>query len=289
MSQVKNTKKVAISFLVRDCEKSLPVFLNNLEKLRSCFFNSQVYILENGSKDSTRDILKEYQSSFASVILNSLNDPELDRLPRIEKMAKLRNTCLDMVKDSCYIPEYFIVADGDLDFDPYSVVRAIQNAPDDWAALFANGRYFLKLGNLRIPVLYYDLFAYLPLDKTAETEDSLTKDEMINLRKNIQKALQTSHYLKCRSAFGGMGIYRYDSIGESRYSAEKNTRSQEFEHICEHIPFNREISNKGELYICSDMKVYYEQITLKTWLKALAIDNNKEKEIKKIKVFLKKE
>ncbi len=283
MQLVKNPNKVAISFLSRDCENSLRGFLIKIEKLRSFFISSKVYILENGSKDSTRDILKEYQASSASVILNTIDDKKFDKLPPIEKMAKLRNTILDMVRNSCYLPEYYIVIDGDLDFDPVSVVRAIQSAPDDWSALFANGRYFLKAGNLRIPVLYYDLFAYLPFEKAIKKGDCLTQEEMIELRKSIQKALRISPYFKCRSAFGGVGIYRYDCLGESRYSAERNTRSCEFEHICEHIPFNREIAKKGKLYICRDMKVYYEQISFKTWLKALAIDNNKEKEMKRIK------
>ena len=286
MQHVKNASKVAISFRARGCENSLHGFLTEIERLRSFFLSSQVYILENGSKDSTKDILKKYQASSASVILNTIDDTEFDILPRIEKMAKLRNAILDMVRNSYFLPDYYIVIDGDLDFDAVSVIQAIQNAPDDWSALFANGRYFLKVGNLRIPVLYYDLFAYLPFENIAGKGDCLTKREMIELRKAIQKGLRTSNYLKCRSAFGGVGVYRYDCIGNSRYSVEKNTRSLEFEHLCEHIPFNREISKKGELLICRDMKVYYEQIPLKTWLKALAIDNNKEKEMKKAKVFL---
>ena len=288
MRQVKNSKKAAIVFLMRDCENSLPEFLGKIEQLRSYFYYSQVYIVENNSKDSTRCLLEKYQSSFPSVMLKTFDNPEFDRLSRIEKMVVLRNSCLDMIKASRYVPDYYIVVDGDLDFEAVSVMRAIQNAPSDWVALFANGRYFLKVGSLRIPVLYYDLYAYLPLDDIFGAGDCLTQREMIELRKNIQKALHSSLYVKCKSAFGGVAVYRYDVIGESRYSVEINSRSQEFEHLCEHIPFNREISGKGKLYICRDLKVYYEPITVKTWLNALAVDNDKEREIRRIEHFLRR-
>ena len=107
MQQVKNASKVAISFLARDCENSLHGFLTEIERLRSFFLSSQVYILENGSKDSTKDILKKYQASSASVILNTIDDTEFDILPRIEKMAKLRNAILDMVRNSYFLPDYY--------------------------------------------------------------------------------------------------------------------------------------------------------------------------------------
>ena len=64
-----------------------------------------------------------------------------------------------------------------------------------------------------------------------------------------------------------MGIYRYDAVKDLRYVAEDNKRSRKFEQLCEHIPFNRGVIKYGTLYVCRDMKVYYEPLSFKTWLK----------------------
>ncbi len=277
--------KAAIAFLARDCEKTLPVFLVKTESLRSHFSGSEIYIVENGSKDSTRELLEGYRSSHHGVMLYTFDDPDFDGLPRIEKMARLRNRNLDMVRESGYTPDYYIVIDSDLDFDPAGVIRSIKRAPEGWGALFANGCYYLKARAVRIPVIYYDLFAYLPADGK---EDSLTETEMHGMRKDTHKALKKNGYLKCRSAFGGVGVYRYDAIGNSRYAAEDNTRSSDFKHICEHIPFNREVSKNGALYVCRDMKVYYERISFKNWLSEWARDNNSEDKLNKVINFYRK-
>ncbi len=271
-------KSVAIAFLARDCEKSLPVFLNKIEQLRSFFKKSSVYIVENGSRDATRSLLQRYSNLHDTVTLKTFDDPEFDLRARIEKMVFLRNLCLDMVKESDNAPDYYIVIDGDLDFEVVSVIGALRDAPKDWAALFANGRYFLKLGRVRIPVLYYDLFAFLPYEYGTCNKYALTEPEILSLRPVIQQALKKKRYVKCQSAFAGVGIYRYEAIRECCYSLEENDVSRKFEHLCEHIPFNREVSKKGSLYICRDMKVYYERISFKEWLRAKANEKNAIKE-----------
>lgn len=273
MKSMMNRKKAAIAILARDCEKTLPVFLKKIECLREQFESSRIVIVENNSKDKTKSLLEEYRASHADVMLHMFDDPAVDTLPRIEKMALLRNKCLEIVRESNYDPDFYIVIDGDLDFDVPSISRAIQYVPADWAALFANGRYYLKAGSFRIPVLYYDLFAYLPEERQSGDRDSLTETEMLRIRPLTQRALRKKRYLKCRSAFGGVGIYRYEAVGENCYAVENNTVSSKFDHLCEHIPFNRGVSKNGTLYICRDLKAYYEPISIKTWLYCLIVDN----------------
>ena len=65
--------------------------------------------MENDSKDATRSLLKQYETSHESVILFSFDDPALDNLSRMERMACLRNKCLDLVENSGYEPDYYIV------------------------------------------------------------------------------------------------------------------------------------------------------------------------------------
>ncbi len=275
-------KKTAIAFLVRDCEKSLPRFLKRIERLRRYFKNSTVYILENNSRDATKRLLEHYRDTNSNVVLCSSDEPELDAVSRMERMTELRNRCIDMVRDSSFEPQYYILIDSDLDFAPPSVIRALKHAPADWAALFANGKYFLKAGFIRIPVLYYDLFAYLPEDTRVGNGDSLTETQMHKLRPHTQRALQKQHYLKCRSAFGGVGIYRYEATADCHYAVEANTVSKKFNQLCEHIPFNRGVAKNGALYVCRDMKVYYEPIDFKIWFRIFVNAHNEHKELQKM-------
>ena len=164
----------------------------------------------------------------------------------------------------------------------------MRKAPADWAALFANGRYYLKVGPFRIPVLYYDLLTYLPEPPVRGVGDCMTQAEMLDLRRFTQQALKKTRFLPCRSAFGGVGIYRYDSIKDLRYVAEENKRSMEFDHLCEHIPFNREVSKHGTLYVCRDMKVKYEPVGFKLWLGIFALEHGKERELQTLKRIYRK-
>ena len=284
-------KTAAIAFLARDCEKTLPGFLSKTERLRTCFRDSRVFIVENGSKDATRTLLKQYEQSSPGVTLHLFDDPAFDSLPRMQRMVQLRNQCLDLVQESQYQPDYYIILDSDLDFDAASVEKGIRKAPEDWAGLFANGRYYLKAGKFRIPVLYYDLFAYLPdcpENTTAEERNSMTETDMHRLRPQTQKAIRKNSYLKCRSAFGGVGIYRFDAIAGCRYTMEKNNVSRKFDYLCEHIPFNRMVSKNGSLYICRGMRVYYEPISFRNLLKARAKDHNRQEELQKLITIYKK-
>ena len=288
MRVVRIRKKAAIIFLARDCEKTLPIFLKKTERLRSYFEDSCVFVVENGSKDRTRNILREYGKSHSNVKLDMFNDTNIDKLPRIEKMVFLRNRCLAFVRESHYAPDYYIIIDGDLDFNASSVAKTLKDAPADWAALFANGRYYLKAGPLRIPVLYYDLMTYLPDPPVSEVGDCMTNAEMLQLRRFTQKALKKNRFLPCRSAFGGVGIYRYDAVSDLRYVVEENKRSSKFEHLCEHIPFNRGVLKHGTLYVCRDMKVYYEPIGFKRWLLIFAKEHGKEREMQTMLRFYRK-
>lgn len=284
-------KTAAIAFLTRDCEKTLPGFLRKMEQLRACFRDSRVFIVENGSKDATRTLLKQYEQSCQGITLHLFDDPVFDSLSRMQRMVRLRNQCLQLVEESQYQPDYYIILDSDLDYDVASVEKEIRKAPEDWAGLFANGRYYLKAGNVRIPVLYYDLFAYLPDSPegtTSENRDCMTETDMFRLRPQTQKVIRKKRYLKCRSAFGGIGIYRFDAITGCRYTLEKNNVSRKFDYLCEHIPFNRKVSKKGSLYICRGMKVYYEQISFRSLLKARAKDHNRQEELQKLIMIYKK-
>ncbi len=270
MKNVLKDKTAAIVFLARDCGKTLPAFLDKVEDLRKYYAASRVFAVENGSRDETAAILKDYAERVEGVTVNFFEYPGFDDLLRMERMVLLRNKCLDMLKESGFEPDHYVLIDGDLDFCVPSLNKAVAKAPADWGALFANGKYFLEAQIIRIPVMYYDLFAYLPENAG---NDSLTEDEMIAMRPYTEAKIRKHAYTACRSAFGGVGIYRYSAVKDCRYAVEDNTVSGKFPHLCEHIPFNRGV--KGKLYICRKMKVLYEPVKFVTWLELRATEKGK--------------
>ena len=262
-------ESAALCILARDCGEALPSFLKSVETLRSSVAGSRVFIVENNSRDSTKEVLKDYADSTPGVVLDSFDDPEYDSLERIERMTLLRNRCLDLVYRDGFRADLLIVADGDIEFDASSVIGAVRSAPEGWAALFANGRYFLRIGRLRIPALYYDLFACLPDGGGTE---SLTEEEMLFMRASVQRKIRRQEYVSCRSAFGGMGVYRFEPALRLRYGLEKSTAGDRFVYLSEHIPFHRMLRKSGELYICRGMKVLYEPLPLRVFFFEAARD-----------------
>ncbi len=267
--------RAMICILIRDCEGTLKALFREVERLRKCFDDSRVLIVENNSRDRSRKMVLKYQNRCEGVFADCFDDPEYDLMPRIAKFVRLRNRVLDAVKNSTFRPDYLILVDGDIEFDYEGILKAIRSAPADWAGLFADGRFFIWTRFMDIPVLYYDLFAYLPAGCSNEM---LTEKEMLAGREALHRSLRFHRYAACDSAFGGVGVYKYSAADKCCYLLEENDRSSEFDYVCEHIPFNRKIREYGSLYICRDMKVRYERISFVKYLSVLAEQHNREKE-----------
>jgi hypothetical protein len=69
---------------------------------------------------------------------------------------------------------------------------------------------------------------------------------------------------------------------------EENKRSPEFDHLCEHIPFNRGVLKHGVLYVCRDMKVDYEPVGFKALIGAFLVGHGKERELQIIRRIYRK-
>lgn len=257
--------------LARDCDSALENNIPKIEELRKQFNKSYVVIIENDSKDNTKSILHNWAINSKEVFVIS-EDTGKDTIPssnidghlrgmteyRIGKMAAFRNKYLDFVALHDNTIDYLINVDIDVyDFNVSSIVQGIENAPDDWTALLANGRLFAKIGDKIIPSKYYDNFAYVPFDN--EHYD-VTFEEMYLNSSQLEKALKRKSYVQCKSAFGGLGIFKYQYIKGFHYQALKNSRSELMESMCEHISLCKHLNKFGTNYIVSNMQLWYEKI-----------------------------
>ena len=258
-------KSILIAALARDCGDSITRNIPKIELLRRKFRESHVVIIENDSKDGTKEILKNWknQSEGVEVIMNDFGTvtiPEKSEKVihpgssnyRISKMARYRNMYMEYARKADFDIDILLVMDIDIDdFSVEGVIRSINNAPDDWGALFANGN---KVFNKRLKS-FYDYFAYVPY---GNKQLSMKYDDMFFQARKIRNLLKKNSYVKCISAFGGMAMYKWEYIKDSNYTAENNTICNSCEMLCEHISFNNNILKQGASnYITADMEVSY--------------------------------
>lgn len=267
-----NNKKIAIAILARDCNEALKKNILEVEKLRAYFQSSYVIVVENDSKDGTKETLYKWKDSKDNVVLlikdsNETTIPSKTKtcpfppasMHRITRMANFRNIYLEYLKSSHINPDYLIVIDIDVkQFKSADIISVIKNAPKDWGGLFAYG----QTNYYGVLPFMYDLFAYVP--KEYIHEHHRKTHEVFVSGQTATKALKKEKYLECISAFGGIGVYKWDVIDKFSYEVIRNNRSNVYEAVCEHIPFNLKVINKGfKNYICKDLKVIYGKRSLK--------------------------
>lgn len=248
-------ESVVVAALARDCDDNLRRNIPRIEELRSHFRQSRVVVVENDSKDGTKQTLKNWQKQSQGVDL-IMNDFGTQTIPtgvggstslhRIEKMARYRNMYMDFVRGLDEQPDYLIVIDVDVeDFSVAGLIKAIENAPQDWSALFALGveRFY------NLTYFMYDMFAYVHKEMPVPH----TEKYMFSQKRKVVPRVKKEVYSPCSSAFGGIGVYKWKFIKELSYRTQVNN-DELISTLCEHIPFNLTIDKK---YICRDIFVDY--------------------------------
>ena len=150
--------------------------------------------------------------------------------------------------------------DMDVELCKIDFMKVINNAPSDFSALFANGRYYLPLFKHRVPMLYYDLYAYVPYNSPTTV---FIGNELGDNGDALEKLLRKEEYVPCDSAFWGLAIYRIEAIKDLSYKVVKNKRSV----LCEHVPFNAECRKHGPLYIAKNLSLFYEPLGWKDMIR----------------------
>jgi hypothetical protein len=264
---IKIDKNIVIAALARDCAESLNKNIPLIEELRNRFSWSQVVVVENDSKDDTKKVLFNWEKKSKGIKIISQNfgtktipdqtakiSSPTTSFYRVEKMAFYRNIYMDYIDEIQHNIDYIIIIDIDIKF--FSVdglLNSINKANQDWGGIFSNGVTTMKFFGFTSKI-YYDIFAVYeyPLNNLTYTSDSLRKTF-----KTINQNVKRQKFYNIISAFGGIGIYKYEAIRLLRYKAVKNL-SNTNEGICEHIPFNMAVINSGyKNYIARDFLLEY--------------------------------
>ena len=271
-----NIKDLNVVFVgcARDCGDALKKSLENIKIYSSLFNKSYQVIVENGSKDKTREILKENQNQNNFYLFEDHLDELLYRGQRLEKA---RNIIIQKIKSSVDLSKCNLLIVLDLDGSGNYLIKnkdildslKFLYSKESIGAVFAN-----QLGT------YYDMWTlrddtYCKNDFWAEVLKNIIKkilpkekitNSMINeVKKNfvdkntftIEKNLPP---IKVKSAFGGFGIYKMNYVLKNKrqyvgtqtvnLSFKDNTKAMVKFQKCEHVNFNFGFLDQNlELYI----------------------------------------
>lgn len=245
---VSPTRNIAICGLVRNCAKTVRADIQLLAKAFAPHGQLRWFLVESDSTDKTLARLEQLKAeipNFDYVSLGKLDETVPERTHRI---AVCRNTYLDHLAT---LPEgsvdYVVMADLDgLNTKLTADGVASCWTRDDWDVCAANqdGPYY-DIYALRHPI-------WCPTDCWAQF--GFLEQYRPNKTRNIYTAVLSrmlrippdSDWIEVHSAFGGLAIYRWASIGAARYTGVLADGTV----ICEHVPMHEAMrANGARIYI----------------------------------------
>ena len=270
--------KVVFAGCARNCSDFLPKVLDNIKFYSSFFKDSYTIVVENGSIDNTKEILKKNKNNQNFFLFRD----DLNSLPyRGQRLEKARNLIIETIKQNSNLIncDLFIMLDfddmGTYRIDEKNILDAIQFlfSKDEIAAVFAN-----QLGT------YYDIWTlrdekYCQNDfwvevlkfliKNKNTHEQISKNNVEEVKEKIidKKTYSFKKDLApilVNSAFGGFGIYKMKHVikNPNKYKGSQivdlvSKDKKEFRikyQKCEHVNFNQGLAQQNlKLYILPNL------------------------------------
>ena len=266
--------KVVFGGCIKNGSKFLLNTLKNIRDYSSLFQQSYTVIIENGSSDNTKDILREKKTdNDIFLFCDELNhftyrNQRLERarnliIEKIRNLEHMRNCDLLIMLDLDDMGTYKIENEDIF----YSIDFLYSN--EEIAGVFANqiGGYYdiwaLRDKKYCENDVWVEVFEYLMLNKSSS--EQISKKILNDAKKKIldKKVFSLKSFdapVPVSSAFGGLGIYKMNSVlqNKSKYLGTQNfdvtTQDKKKFKVnyqkCEHVNFNEGIIKTGQkLYI----------------------------------------
>ncbi len=265
---VMKRSRVAVCSIVRDCEKNLKRNIRVIEKLRTLFRASTVIVFENDSVDGTKAVLSDWARTSPNVHIDS-RDLHVRTIPtgtagssvnkyfsfsRISKLSEFRNQYLQKLTQIGDEPDYVIVVDLDISKIFIEGILHSFSLADRWDVICANGYSYSPSLKRR----YHDAYA---LTELGQEEQPQTEASIAGVRKEWGALRPGMPLIPVYSAFGGLSIYRYQALANTKYYAPENSDPR-VQVRCEHYALCRQIRNNGfsRIYVNPGMEVKYQSI-----------------------------
>lgn len=280
-------KTIIFCGCIRDNAKELSTNIPTLEKICLYFKDYRIIIVENNSKDNSKDVLKEWAARNSKVIPLMFDFDEskynVHKTPsefspffaykRIAKLVDYRNIYMDYIAEKLdIVPDYMTVMDYDLseiDIDGFMTSFGVNF---DWDAVTANGYSY----STRLKRRYHD--TYPLFEAGMPFEDSLQKiDDYRWIFEPLRKGMP---FIRVASAYNGIAIFKASVRKNLKYQVIFNNRGG-IEVLNDHVSIFKQMIDQGhdKIYINPNMELYYQRISwplikkvLKRWWKNRKID-----------------
>ena len=257
--------RVIICGLIRSHQSHIKRLEEQLSPLGKLFADYAIVIVENDSKDNTRQELIQWTTRDSHVHIigcdNQVNTIQscnlslpttikhIPEMQRIEKMVRLRNLYLDYIDHHDLLSQYDYVLVEDFDLTSSTYFNGLFSTgfhfdhDPDIDAICSNGiLYNQYLGNLLSWKTYFDPYAH---KDQANRDWSTTYNELWS--SVFRQYSCEENLIPVQSCFSGRTIYRYRSIRGKRYRTYYDRNQQA---ICEHVGFHE---NLRKVYLNSEM------------------------------------
>lgn len=264
--------KVLICGVCRNIEGSVYNTMKQMQMLGDQFLDYKIIIYENNSADNTAQLFKEFSlvNKKFTFLSENVSEALLLSLSRTEKIARARNIVLSEVRKMNYKDfEYLIMAD--LDFQTPWPINEILNtikSPIKWDCVSANG--IREFSN------YWDRYAYR--NETYPLGPELLGDRFWADLHSTWFSIENEKWLPVYSAFGGLAIYKTESIIKSSYSGKvDNNLKRYYKKIVNLLPkTNPQIQQYIQMIgyspdSGSEIPIYFQQNTLENSLQTNVI------------------
>ena len=254
--KIMSNTNIIIYACVRDIEDIFIETFSNIDILCSYFNKVNIIILENNSKDNSRNLLKNWsKNKVKNVERNLILYDDLDKYysSKCVRLSFCRNKILEYIFTNNLENEYkyaihYEISNSYLSIDFESICNCFQydlNAWDMMTCVEKNKK--IDFETLR----YNDLF---DVNIKSCKFDALKYDEN---KKKFQKLIEKENIINVNSSFNGLAIYKLKSIKTCKYSGEYTC--DKCNNLCckecnSHIGFHYNMIKNGcKLYINTKM------------------------------------
>ena len=266
--------KVIFAGCARDCAAFLPDTINNIRSYSKLFKESHTVIVENGSKDKTKEILNQNLNENDLFLFRE----DLTKLPvRGQRLEAARNLIVETIKENEKLKncDLFIMMDlddmGTYQINDQDILKAVTFLFSDNknGAVFANqlGTYYdiwtLRDQKYSKTDFWVDVIKFLIKNK--DSSEQISREMLIEVKKKIldKKIFSFDPSMSpilVESAFGGFGIYKMKNVlnNVNKYKGTQSIEviSKDEKKIklkyqkCEHVNFNQGLAEQNlNLYI----------------------------------------
>lgn len=259
-SSIAKEKTILFCGIARDVGEVLELNIARVHRTGQMFKDYSIFIYENDSKDSTKDILNKHSSYKLTFLSESREDKDyrskLDTVAdpwhhnRCIVLSECRNKYIEHVRQLKNKPDYVCVIDWDLKggWSYGGVLHSIFLAESNnkYGVISAYGVLAEKTGKKSLeeydPSQYimYDSFAFRPLGSSSKPIH-LIKTPMFNsivFTRDMKP-------IKVDSNFGGMSIYKTESFLDGEKYSAKNWKKNSGFVDPDHVNFHRNLLVKG--------------------------------------------